>query len=187
MDMSCGEKILKGKSKSEDGRTVTMGRIAIVTRNHNGRQACHSLRPLRTRLHHVFLLFEPFHHACRGGENGQPVGDHDAVASHVTTDKSTGRASGVAYIDRESRAPRELRAKVVVLCASTIESTRLLLNSAPGGLANSSGVLGHYLMDHIYRGGASGELRDLPAKPWIGPPARPNGIYIPVFATLTVR
>ncbi|HZS50277.1 MAG TPA: GMC oxidoreductase, partial [Bryobacterales bacterium] len=83
--------------------------------------------------------------------------------------------------------PREVRAKVVVLCASTLESTRLLLNSAPGGLCNSSGVLGHYLMDHIFEGGAEGEFPMLEANPWEGPPRRPNGIYIPRFRNITEK
>ena len=56
------------------------------------------------------------------------------------------------YIDRNTREPKEVPARVVVLCAQALESTRILLNSAtrehPTGLANSSGVLGHYLMDH---------------------------------------
>ena len=56
-----------------------------------------------------------------------------------------------------------------------------MLNSAAGGLCNSSGVLGHYLMDHIYEGGAAGELPMLEARPWMGPPRRPNGIYVPRF------
>jgi choline dehydrogenase-like flavoprotein len=93
-------------------------------------------------------------------------------------------AAGVAYIDRTTRQPREVRAKVVVLCASTLESTRILLNSEPGGMANSSGALGHYLMDHIYQAGASGELPGLKAEPWNGPPRRPSGIYIPRFRNI---
>jgi choline dehydrogenase-like flavoprotein len=105
----------------------------------------------------------------------------DAVASHITTDSATGKATGVAYIDRTTRAPREVRGKVVILCASTLESTRLMLNSAKGGLGNSSGALGHYLMDHIYGGGADGVMPMLRANPWYGPPRRPNGIYIPRF------
>ena len=48
-------------------------------------------------------------------------------------------------------------------------------------MANSSGALGHYLMDHIFQGGASGEIDDLPVQPWSGPPRRPNGMYIPRF------
>ena len=73
-----------------------------------------------------------------------------------------GRAAGVAYLDRVTRQAREVRGKVVVLCASTLESTRLLLHSAPGGLANSSGALGRYLMDHIYRGYTHGDFPELP-------------------------
>lgn len=81
----------------------------------------------------------------------------DAVVSRVLTDAGE-RASGVAYVERESGAERELSGRVVVLCASAIESTRLLLNSAPGGLANSSGALGRYLMDHTYGIGFDGSL-----------------------------
>ena len=181
MEMSCGERILRQKVKQKMGRTVTMGRVAILTRNHNGRQACHYCGPCEQGCVTFSYYSSPFTTLAAAERTGNLSVITDAVASHVTTDKSTGLASGVAYIERESRTPREIRANIVVLCASTIESTRLLLNSAPGGLANSSGVLGHYLMDHIYRGGASGELPDLPAKPWIGPPKRPNGIYIPRF------
>jgi hypothetical protein len=71
-----------------------------------------------------------------------------------------------------------------VLCASTLESTRLLLNS---GICNSSGILGHYLMDHIYQGGAAGELPDVKTEPWAGMPRRPNGIYIPRFRNVTEK
>jgi choline dehydrogenase-like flavoprotein len=71
----------------------------------------------------------------------------NAVVRQVTTDKSTGRANGVAFVDRVSRRDYTARGRVVILAASTLESTRLLLNSS---LANSSGVLGHYLFDQFY-------------------------------------
>jgi choline dehydrogenase-like flavoprotein len=78
----------------------------------------------------------------------------NSIASHVLTDGKTGRARGVAFVDRVTHREREVDARVIVLCASGIESTRLLLNSAtgdhPDGLGNSSGALGHYLMDHTY-------------------------------------
>ena len=45
----------------------------------------------------------------------------------------------IAYVDAKTRAAREVRAKVVLLCASTLESTRILMNSAPGGLARGGG------------------------------------------------
>ncbi len=64
-----------------------------------------------------------------------------------------GRATGVVYIDRESGEERRIEARVVVLAAGACESARILLNSSsqqfPDGLANSSGKVGHYLMDTV--------------------------------------
>ena len=85
----------------------------------------------------------------------------NSVASRVLT--TADRATGVAFLDRASGVEREVRGRVVMLCASAIESTRLLLNSAderhPDGLANSSGVLGHYLFDHTFGIGVKGVAR----------------------------
>lgn len=88
----------------------------------------------------------------------------DTIASRVVTDPRTGKATGVDFVDRLTGSEGEVAARVVVLCASAIESTRLLLNSStpdhPDGLANSSGVLGHYLMDHNYGVGLDGRVPD---------------------------
>jgi choline dehydrogenase-like flavoprotein len=66
-----------------------------------------------------------------------------------------------------------------VLCAQALESIRILLNSAEGGLGNSSGTLGHYLMDHTWvAGGASGEFPDMPGKPSLNDARRPGGPYV---------
>ncbi len=77
-----------------------------------------------------------------------------AIVSHIIVDEDSGKAKGVAFIDKHTHKSYEVFGKVVVLCASTIESTRILLNSAthqhPTGLGNSSGLLGHYLMDHTF-------------------------------------
>ncbi|MFZ9282594.1 MAG: GMC oxidoreductase [Prochlorococcaceae cyanobacterium] len=74
-----------------------------------------------------------------------------AVASHVLIEQ--GQARGVAWIDAETGELQHSRAQLVVLCASTIESVRLLLHSSEtyraGGLLDRSGTLGRYLMDHI--------------------------------------
>ena len=181
MEMTRGEKLWSERVRKKMGRVVTIGRVAILTKDHNGRAACHYCGPCEQGCITHSYYASPFTTLAAAANTGNLTLVTDAVASHVTMDRSTGRASGIAYIDRVTRAPREIRAKVVVLCASTIESTRLLLNSAPGGLANSSGVLGRYLMDHIYGGGASGDLPELTAKAWVGAPRRPNGIYIPRF------
>ncbi len=71
----------------------------------------------------------------------------NAIVREITTDKNTGLANGAHFIDRHSRREMHVKARVVILAAGCLESTRLLLNS---GIANSSGVMGHYLIDQIY-------------------------------------
>jgi len=79
----------------------------------------------------------------------------DAMVREVTVD-ARGRASGVSYIDRTTRADRHVSAGVVVLAASACESARILLNSKsplfPDGVANGSGLVGRYLMDTVGAG-----------------------------------
>ncbi len=71
----------------------------------------------------------------------------NAVVRDITIDKNTGLANGVNFLDRHSRREMHAKARVVVVGASCLESTRILLNSK---IANSSGVLGHYLHDQLY-------------------------------------
>jgi choline dehydrogenase-like flavoprotein len=71
----------------------------------------------------------------------------NAVVREITVDKATGKANGANFVDRQSGRELHARAKVVVLGASCLESTRILLNSK---IANSSGVLGHYWHDQFY-------------------------------------
>jgi len=78
----------------------------------------------------------------------------NAIAREITLDPKTGMVNGVSFVDRQSKRHLHAAARVLVLGASTLESTRLLLNSTstawPDGLANSSGVLGRYLLDQFY-------------------------------------
>jgi choline dehydrogenase-like flavoprotein len=182
MDMTCGETILRDKVKDRFGRTVTIGRVAILTKAHNGRQACHYCGPCE-RGCATFSYFNSVTTTIPDAvKTGRLTLITDAVTARVNT--RDGKATGVTYIDRLTREPREVRGKIVMLCASTLESTRLLLNSE---ICNSSGALGHYLMDHIYQGGASGVMPMLEAKPWAGMPQRPNGIYIPRFRNVNEK
>lgn len=75
----------------------------------------------------------------------------DAVVSRISIDDRTGLADGAVFIDRKTKAQHRVSADIVMLCASTIESIRLLQNSGgtrhPDGLANSSGNVGRYFMD----------------------------------------
>ncbi|MGA3009611.1 MAG: GMC family oxidoreductase [Terracidiphilus sp.] len=126
-------------------------------------------------------------------ETGRLTIRTDAIVKKITVDPNTGKATGAEFIDRLTKKSETVSANVVVLCASTIESIRLLLNSAspkhPNGLANSSGLLGRYFMDQcpsqIYGSvpGVNGwELDDsAPQDPFYG---AAGGVYIPRFQNL---
>jgi choline dehydrogenase-like flavoprotein len=77
----------------------------------------------------------------------------DAIVSRLLMDAQSGKAIGVEYIERLTRNTRTVRGRVVVLCASAIESVRILMNSAcathPSGVGGSRGNLGRYLCDHV--------------------------------------
>lgn len=74
----------------------------------------------------------------------------NAMVREVLTDKN-GQATGVSYVSKDDLGEYQVLGKRVILAASSCESTRIMLNSKsaahPGGLGNSSGVLGHYLQD----------------------------------------
>ena len=182
MQMTCGEELFRKRLKDKMGRTVTIGRTAILTKAHNGRAACHYCGPCERGCVTNSYFASPFTTIADALKTGRTTLITDAVAGRIVM--KDGKAAGVAYIDRVTRDPKEVRGKILVLCASTLESTRLLMNSQ---LANSSGVLGRYLMDHIYGGGAGALVPELEAKPWAGMPHRPNGIYIPRFRNVTEK
>ena len=76
-----------------------------------------------------------------------------AVVSHLEVDPRHGRAEAVVLVDGRSGRRERLATPLVVLCASTVETLRILLHSCPGTgegkLAEPSGRLGRHLMDHI--------------------------------------
>ncbi|MCA0374186.1 MAG: GMC family oxidoreductase [Gemmatimonadetes bacterium] len=109
-----------------------------------------------------------------------------AIVHELVYDRDRRRATGVRVTDALTNAATEYRAKIIFLCASTLNSTWLLMRSArdvwPGGLGSSSGELGHNLMDHHFRLGASGRLEGFEDQYYYG--RRPTGFYIPRFQNL---
>lgn len=114
----------------------------------------------------------------------------NAIVERINTDPNTGKATGVTYIDALTKERRTVSANIVVVCASTIESIRLLLNSGgeqhPDGLGNSSGLLGKYFMDQcpavgfgVVPGTSGGEMVD-----GATPATNHGGIYIPRYTNL---
>lgn len=107
----------------------------------------------------------------------------NSVVHSLIYDQNKKKVLGVRVIDNEDLSTREYFAKVVFLCASTLASTQIMLNSTsktfPNGIANSSNTLGHYLMDHCYNAVANGDVDGFEDSYYSG--RRPTGIYIPNF------
>jgi choline dehydrogenase-like flavoprotein len=106
-----------------------------------------------------------------------------AVVHEILYDEGMQKAIGVSVIDTNTKAVTEFYAKVIFINAGTLNTTLLLMNSKsprfPNGFGNDSGVLGHYLMDHNYRGHINGEFDGYMDKYYYG--RRPNGVYVPRF------
>lgn len=186
MKLSCGEEMLKRSLAEKLQRPMTIGRCAVLTRSHRGRAACHYCGPCHRGCATNSYWNSPSTTLLDAERTGKLELVTQAIVRHVTTD-DRGLASGVYYFDKPTGVSYEARGKIVVLCASTLASTRILFNSGsqrfPEGLGNSSGVLGHYIMDHIYAIGAQGLLPlRKGAKAELA--RRPNGIYIPRFQNL---
>ena len=180
MSMTCAETRLRARVKRTLGRTITIGRSANLTRPINGRSACHYCGPCERGCVTRSYFNSAFTTVPDAIATGRCTLITNAMVHQVVMDADHRRAVGIRYVDRVSRETHELRARAVVLCAQALESARILLNSAtrqqPNGLANSSGALGRYLMDHLWvAGGAEGEFPDLPQTATLDRPVRPNG------------
>jgi choline dehydrogenase-like flavoprotein len=179
MPLTCVEDKVRASIKAKFGRTLTMGRLANLTTPINGRLACHYCGPCERGCVTRSYFNSAFTTVADALKTGRCTHIPNAMVHQVLMDTATNKARGVSYVDRITRETREVRAKTVVLCAQALESTRILMNSAPDGLANSSGVLGHYLMDHMWvAGGANGEFPDMPGKPSLNAGRRPGGPYV---------
>ena len=109
--------------------------------------------------------------------------ENNKIVTKLIYDKNSKKATGVEVLDAESNKTYTYNAKIIFLCASSFNSTWILMNSAtdiwPGGLGSSSGELGHNVMDHHFRLGASAKVEGFEDKYLYG--RRPTGIYIPRF------
>ena len=147
----CGERLLQKAGKSI-GVSIVAGRRAVLTKEHNGRAPCHYCGAcgkgcdISAFFNSSDYLLEPAFLTKRLN-----IIDN-AVAARVLVDDK-GLANGVQYFDRFTRAERRVYAKRVIVAASCVDSTRILLNSKssayPNGIGNSSGVIGSYLTEQV--------------------------------------
>ncbi|MEJ7618672.1 MAG: GMC family oxidoreductase, partial [Pyrinomonadaceae bacterium] len=192
MNLTCGESMLK-RGSEKTGRPAIVSRVAMLTgtKPHmKGRNACHYCGHCGEGCD-VGAMFNSIVSTLPvAAATGRMTLRPNSVVREILIDQNTGQAKGVAFVDRVTYEEQEAYAKVVMVAASTLESTRLLLNSKsrqhPNGIGNASGVLGHYLVDHFGGIGASGFYPVL-----LGKNADPGmldgkaaGLFIPRFQNL---
>ena len=179
MNLNCSETIFAAACK-KIGFPSTPRRVAQLTAMHNNRPPCHYCGncingcDVGAMFNTVAVTLPP---ALR---TRNATVRCDSVVSHVLMN-SENQARGVAYLERFTKSPVEAEARVVILAGSALENTRMLLNSGKGGLANSSGVLGHYVMDQISGAGVTGFLPVLKGSAIRNDDGKAGGLYVPNF------
>ena len=191
--LTCGEQILR-KAIKPMGRHLIAGRAGVttdgvVTNRYRtrcmGRGRCGRGCDIQASFNSPAGLIYP------AKDTGHCTVRTDSIVAQVLLDEHANRARGVRVIDRKTKQELEFTARAVVLAASTIESTRLMLNSKsrayPTGIANSSGAVGHYFCEHIMGPGATGFLPQLAGREVTNDDSRPTGLYIARFRNLAER
>ena len=187
MALNCVEEIIAGRVKSKfGGRRIIPGRVANLTQALPGRGAC--------QYRNACWLGCPFGAYFSTQSSTLPPARATgrltlktfAIVTDLVYDRDRKRARSVRVLDAVTGQTTEYSARVIFLCASTLNSTWILMRSAndvwPGGLGSSSGELGHNLMDHHFRCGANGDFAGHEDRYVFG--RRPTGFYIPRFRNL---
>ncbi|HEU4994054.1 MAG TPA: GMC family oxidoreductase [Gemmatimonadaceae bacterium] len=170
-------------------RLITNMRLAVLSQDHGGRAKCHLCGHCE-RGCSTFSYFSSLNATLPAAQKtGRLTVRPFSVVHSVIYDPKTRLAKGVRFVDANTRKMQEVYAKIVFLNASALESARILLNSAtpefPAGLGNSSGELGHNVMDHIMGGGATGTLPWARDRRELG--NRPDAIYVPRFRNVKTK
>ena len=171
-------------------RKLTIGRVANLTEPLGDRGACHYCGPCQ-RGCSVGAYFSSHSSTLPAAKKtGNLTLRANSMVEGLDYDPKAKRISSVRIIDTQTQEKSRITARMVFLCGSTFGSLQVLMNSRsanfPKGLANRSGTLGQYVMDHALFGvGAVGTTTQFSDKYYVG--HRPNGIYMPRFRNLKGR
>ncbi len=188
MEMNVAEKDVAAKLKAhyKGKRHMFIGRSANITQPHHDRTNCQ----YRNRCWRGCPFGAYFSTQSATLPAAMKTGNLTLEANKIVTkliyDKNTKKATGVEVIDAETNKTYTYNSKIVFVCASSFNSSWILMNSAtdiwPDGLGSSSGELGHNVMDHHLKNGAEGIVEGFEDKYFYG--RRPTGIYIPRFRNI---
>jgi choline dehydrogenase-like flavoprotein len=187
MEMSCIEDYFSKQVRGHfDDRIVTIGRVANLTRGWNGRGPC-QLRNLCARGCPFSGYFSSNAATLpAAAATGNMTLLPDSIVLEIIFDEQKNKATGVRVMNAHTREVTEYFSKIIFVNTSTIATAALLLNSVskkfPDGLGNSSGQVGHNLMDHFLGAGGQGEYDGFADEYYFG--RRPTGVYIPRFRNI---
>ncbi len=160
-----------------------MGRVANLTVPHNGRGQCQFRNKCSLGCPYSAYFSSNSVSLPAANATGNLTIRPWSIVNSIIYDEQKGKATGVRVIDSETGKMMEYFSRIIFCNASTLSTTRILLNSTsnrfPNGFGNDSGELGHNLMDHTYRTGAMGIFEGHEDKYYQG--RRPNGIYVPRY------
>ncbi len=189
MELNCVEQELKKSMKTKFGRLLTIGRTANLTAPlaHSPQRGTCQFRNLCIRGCPYGAYFSSNSSTLPAAEKtGNMTLRPDSIVYELTYDDKKGKVTGVKVLDAATGEQVEFHAKVIFLCASTMGSTFIMLNSIssrfPNGFGNDSGELGHNIMDQHLGVGASGSFEGFGDKYYSG--RRANGIYVPRYRNL---
>tara|TARA_X000000368_G_scaffold417345_1_gene413469 strand:+ start:6161 stop:7852 length:1692 start_codon:yes stop_codon:yes gene_type:complete len=190
MELNCLEKeFKKSLIKNYKDRTATIGRIAHITEGTKpglGRSTCQYRNRCRRGCPYGAYFSSNSSTLPAAESTGNMTLRPNSIVYEVIYDHDKRKAKGVRIMDAQTKNIIEYKAKVIFLCASTVASTSILMQSVsnrfPNGMGNDSGELGHNLMDHHFFAGAGGIYDGFKDKYYTG--RSPNCIYIPRFQNI---
>jgi choline dehydrogenase-like flavoprotein len=187
MELNVVEKDVAARIRQRwNDRRLIIGRIANLTQAHNGRGPCQYRDKCWLGCPYGAYYSTQSASLPAAAATGKLTLRPFSIVREIRYDRDRKRATGVAVLDAETKQEIDYTANVVFLCASTFNSTWILMNSAtdvwPDGLGSSSGELGHNVLDHHLRAGASGRVEGYEDRYVYG--RRPCGFYVPRFRNL---
>jgi choline dehydrogenase-like flavoprotein len=189
-EMNALEKHIKSSwEKKYTDRKLICSATAVLSREHNGRGPCQGRNQCARGCPYSAYFSSNGVTLPAAAATGNLTLQPDAIVHSLIYDEGKNQVTGVRVVDSITSKTTEYFARVVFMCASTLNTTAILLNTRssrfPDGLGNDSGELGHNLMDHHNGGGATASYSGFMDRYYRG--RRSTSMYIPRFRNVDKR